>query len=253
MRTCTLDGCQRKHCARGLCKVHYNRTHGKDPTTRVPCQHCGTPFDARNDELKRGRGKYCSPACYHIAPETREAKASALRASWPSSKVRIKRCRQCTEPFATHGRDMARRSYCTRSCAREAQAIQAGHRNRRCAECGTSLGYRNPATYCAKCRASHLRATRRIARHLRRARMRGGRPERFDPREIYERDGWRCGICLRRVNRRLRYPHPRSASLDHIVPLAAGGPHVRLNVQCSHLECNLAKQHTGPGQLLLVG
>jgi hypothetical protein len=253
MRTCTIDGCRRKHCARGLCRPHYNRTHGKEPTTRVQCRHCGTPFGARNDELKRGKGKYCSPACYHAAPETRDAKATALRTSWPACRIRIKECRRCAKPFATHGRAMARRVYCSRSCAREAQAVQAGWRNRSCAECGAPLGYRSMVTYCAGCRAKHLKAARRIARHMRRARMRGGEPDRFDPRVIFERDGWRCGICRRRVNRKLQYPHPRSASLDHIVPLAAGGAHVRTNVQCSHLQCNLDKRHTGPGQLLLIG
>jgi 5-methylcytosine-specific restriction endonuclease McrA len=30
-------------------------------------------------------------------------------------------------------------------------------------------------------------------------------------------------------------------SLDHITPLAAGGPHVYENVQCAHLQCNPIK------------
>jgi 5-methylcytosine-specific restriction endonuclease McrA len=77
--------------------------------------------------------------------------------------------------------------------------------------------------------------------------------EMFDSREIFERDGWRCGICRRRVSQKLSWPHPRSVSLDHIVPISAGGGHVRENVQCSHLECNLRKLDLGPGQLLLVG
>lgn len=77
--------------------------------------------------------------------------------------------------------------------------------------------------------------------------------DRFTNEEIFERDGWRCGVCRRKVRRKLKHPHPMSASLDHIIPLADGGEHVRTNVQCAHLRCNIEKLHTGPGQLLLIG
>jgi 5-methylcytosine-specific restriction endonuclease McrA len=70
-------------------------------------------------------------------------------------------------------------------------------------------------------------------------------------RRVYERDGWRCGICHRLVKRDAKAPHPLSPSLDHIVPLAAGGPHSYANVQCAHFICNSLKSHTGPGQLRL--
>lgn len=90
----------------------------------------------------------------------------------------------------------------------------------------------------------------------RRAAVRGGRlTERFTDTEIFERDGWRCGICRRRVNQRLVYPHPRSPSLDHIVPLSQDpNGHTRANVRCSHLECNLRRSNRGGNeQLALIG
>lgn len=78
--------------------------------------------------------------------------------------------------------------------------------------------------------------------------------ELFTPVEIYDRDGWRCGLCRRKVNSGLKYPHPRCASLDHIVPLSLGGEHVRANVQLAHLDCNVRKGARSAGeQLLLVG
>lgn len=78
--------------------------------------------------------------------------------------------------------------------------------------------------------------------------------ESFPPAEIYARDGWRCGLCRRKVDVGLTYPHPRSASLDHIVPLSLGGEHVRSNVQLAHLGCNVRKGARSAGeQLLLVG
>lgn len=87
----------------------------------------------------------------------------------------------------------------------------------------------------------------------RRARKRGADAECFSEIEIYERDNWRCGICGTKVDRRLAFPHKMSASLDHIVPLAAGGSHTRRNVQCSHWLCNSRKTSGAGGQLRLFG
>lgn len=62
--------------------------------------------------------------------------------------------------------------------------------------------------------------------------------------EIYERDGWVCQLCHKKVNNRLKHPNPFSPSLDHIIPLSKGGPHSRANVHLAHLRCNL-RAHTG--------
>lgn len=76
---------------------------------------------------------------------------------------------------------------------------------------------------------------------LRRARKIGVEYEHFSSKEIFERDDWRCGICEHTVDSKLRYPHPRSASLDHVIPLSKGGGHTRANTRCSHLECNVRR------------
>lgn len=100
-------------------------------------------------------------------------------------------------------------------------------------------------------RKARRRASRAQRKAIERTGLEHGEP--IDPQDIYQRDGWRCGICQQPVGRSYRYPHPRSASLDHIIPLADGGTHTRENVQCSHLRCNLSKKHTGAGQLRLMG
>ena len=58
---------------------------------------------------------------------------------------------------------------------------------------------------------------------------------------VFERDGWICGICAEPVDRTLAHPNPRSASLDHLVPLSRGGAHTYDNVRATHLTCNLKK------------
>lgn len=58
---------------------------------------------------------------------------------------------------------------------------------------------------------------------------------------VYERDGWICGLCGLPVDDYLTYPDPRSASLDHVTPLSLGGSHMLENVQLAHLGCNVQK------------
>lgn len=72
--------------------------------------------------------------------------------------------------------------------------------------------------------------------------------------DILERDGWRCKLCGKKINPRLKGPHPMAASIDHIVPLALGGNDCPENVQAAHLSCNSAKHTRAMNeQLMLVG
>jgi 5-methylcytosine-specific restriction endonuclease McrA len=94
----------------------------------------------------------------------------------------------------------------------------------------------------------------RAADQRRRARKAGSTVEKFTSREIFERDGWRCGICRRKVNADLRWPDPLSASLDHIVPLSLDGGHTRANVRLAHLDCNVKRgNRIESEQLALIG
>lgn len=78
--------------------------------------------------------------------------------------------------------------------------------------------------------------------------------EKFDAAEVYERDRWRCGICRRKVDKSLAWPHPMSPSLDHIVPLSLDGEHTRANTRLAHLNCNVTRgNRMGAEQLALIG
>ncbi len=69
---------------------------------------------------------------------------------------------------------------------------------------------------------------------------------------IFERDNWQCGICGRKINRRLKFPHPRSKSIDHIIALSKGGADAPINLQAAHLRCNMSKNSGSGGQLRLL-
>jgi 5-methylcytosine-specific restriction endonuclease McrA len=77
--------------------------------------------------------------------------------------------------------------------------------------------------------ASALRSKAR-----RRYRLSECQVERVNRVKVFERDGWRCGICRLPVER-------KDASLDHIVPLSRGGHHTYENCQTAHLKCNISK------------
>lgn len=65
--------------------------------------------------------------------------------------------------------------------------------------------------------------------------------ETFDREDIFERDRWTCQACQRACT----LPDPfvlNAATIDHIVPLVAGGAHTRWNAQTLCLSCNSAKQ-----------
>ena len=91
------------------------------------------------------------------------------------------------------------------------------------------------------------------ARHLRRAQTWDG----ITDEEILERDGWRCQIpgCKRRpIRKDAKHPHPRSASIDHIIPLSHGGDDVAANKRAAHLTCNVVRSNkVGDEQMALFG
>lgn len=200
---------------------------------RKPCPYCG-------DLMANPRRVQCgAPECKrrHQAERTRAWMAAHRATTGERYQDRYTtpgECEDCGAPIRLRpGRKTMR---CRRCAARMAGEV-SGRRKKAIAA------------------TPEAQQQRRARKALNRARRRAAKikGEDFDPLEIFERDGWRCGICKRKVGRTLEYPHPRSASLDHIVPIVDGGEHTRANTQCAHLECNLRRQHRGPGQLLLIG
>jgi len=50
-----------------------------------------------------------------------------------------------------------------------------------------------------------------------------------------------CGICGEPVDLAIRFPDPRCASVDHIVPRVLGGTDDATNLQLAHFGCNCEK------------
>ena len=51
-----------------------------------------------------------------------------------------------------------------------------------------------------------------------------------------------CALCGQPVDKSLKFPHPLSPTIDHIIPVAKGGhPSALDNLQLAHFTCNRAK------------
>lgn len=83
---------------------------------------------------------------------------------------------------------------------------------------------------------------KRLAYEIKRVALKKGIiSEDIDLLQVYENHNWECGVCGKKINPKLKFPNPKSKSLDHILPLSKGGNHVSDNIRPAHLGCNSSK------------
>lgn len=216
------------------------------------CGQCGGSMAG-----KRSHAVFCSALC-RVESSRGLSRAESSERRHPSSAVR--RCRVCATDISERGRKAI---YCGRFCGERAAGFHLLGPSvlRRCAlpECGVEFeSFRGRTRCCSEIHVKRLwnresradgrqRPTpwndaRRDAYHRRRALKSGSSVgPRFANADVFERDGWVCGLCDEPVPPEAVYPDPLSASLDHVVPLSLGGAHSLENVQLSHLRCNVRK------------
>ncbi|WP_431728579.1 HNH endonuclease [Verrucosispora sp. TAA-831] len=250
-------------CRKAYMRDYLRRYHAANagPARRFFCVTC----DAEIERVgKSGRPSYCPP-CAAAARRATATRAEAKRTE-KRGAVKSTHCHYCADELAVpyySGKHPARCGKCKRARhyaytkARTDRSIA----NARCVDCGQSVALKRKGPRRIRCRHCVVLRQRQRWRtyagthgHMRRARLRGSQAEKFTKASIFVRDGWRCGICGRKIRRSLEHPHPLSASLDHIVPLSRGGRHSRDNVRATHLRCNLKKNaRIENEQLLLFG
>lgn len=243
-RTCTLPECTKPHRARGLCSTHYNQQHAS-PEQRhrkqtVQCTWCKTDCAKYVGQERKYGGLFCSLGCRDLwrkatgnnpVPSAEAIAAAILGKQTRRAKARAKLKR------AVRG-TRADRTWTAGRCERCGAAFVAlSH--------GSEL-----ARFCTE------RCARRSNAARRRARERNAVVERYSRIAIFERDGWRCHICRRKVIRTAVVPHPLAPTIDHLLPLASGGSDTAANVATAHFLCNSTKGDRAGGggdQLALIG
>ncbi len=104
----------------------------------------------------------------------------------------------------------------------------------------------------AKWRASNLDKAREVSRmgsHRRRARMAGGRVEKYTETQVLAAYGSNCHICGGQIDlkapRRSGEPGwEKSLHIDHFLEISLGGSDTLDNVRPSHGVCNIRKRRT---------
>lgn len=254
----------------------------------LSCLGCPAPVPPKAVGTSGPVGEYCSRRCYmHHYHAERAWRSLAIS---PPSVRACPSCEATWSPLPVPG--AANRVYCSDRCKARSRwkptremtcacgaVFATSGKRRHCSDrCARRVGRDHPWKTCAAdgcdrpkrakglCNYHYRKArgekppewsdARRDAYHRRRARKAGtsspDRPVLLS--EIRERDKNRCHLCRKRVSSK-PYPHPMSASLDHVIPLSHDeGHHVPENVRLAHLVCNTAKGNRGGNeQLMLIG
>jgi len=213
------------------------------------CAICGVLFIAEGQGVSGQR--YCSDKCARRAENNRRNK---LRDDMRPMIT----CPQCGKTFKRRGG----KTYCTYECYIESKRQK--EQISKCPICGQEFTQRgNKRKYCShSCSTKAQSEVYRRNTATRRAQCAtNGRVKKIDPKSIFERDGWRCQICGKKVDKRLYHikgtkRYANAPSLDHIIPISKGGDHTRANVQCACYLCNCKKGNRiseRGDQLLLFG
>lgn len=215
IRTCSVDGCEKKHVALSYCRTHYSRLqrHGNVSTFRSStCRACGEAFQYAN---KSGPSpSHCSEAC----------RSPRVARTFPDA------CLVCGGNTGSYG---TYRSYCSARCQTEARRMPEGRPERDCIECGCVLDF-------SQLRPSgrRLRSDTRKCFDCRRNQV----PE-LKAKQLAERDGSTCSICGDAVDFALKWPNKFSPSIDHVYPYSLGGGNEASNLALAHLTCNISKKN----------
>ncbi len=220
---------------------------------RYACTRCGTCF-AWQSERPSGGGKppaYCSAECQ--SQEMRERR---------QARMPHRDCIVCGQSFQLP-RQWPDQQVCSRACGTRARRPprprlpkppSSPHPARiaECVVCSAPFEQKSARVKCCSERCRRRRYDQ--LKNERRSKVTAARR-----RYVFDRDDWTCWICGRLIPKGRRVPHPRAATVDHVVPRSAWpagqpGRDDPANLRAAHLSCNASRGAAGDGgQLALVG
>jgi 5-methylcytosine-specific restriction endonuclease McrA len=227
VRASRIPAAQAKTC--GNCGVEYT-----GPSRRGRCKNCASWIEKHRTERPKSVYARPAPKCINCGKE-----------GWRDG---LDRCSRCLSFLKRHGVDRP---------AQLPRDILQATGTRTCTNCRETkpLGefYRNQWV-CTACGIIRLRAwrARYALEHAEEIRQKGiinhrlRRVAKVEPAVVFERDGWRCGVCGNPVDPSLKWPNLMAATMDHVVPISKGGPHSYENCQLAHSLCNIRKGDSVP-------
>jgi 5-methylcytosine-specific restriction endonuclease McrA len=240
--------------------------------TRRPCDICGAPLppkkkrlcsppckavdDANRERAKRARNRrpdtLACKECAALVPQGHvgrprefcddvcKIRYHSRRSNW--SKVGLREglgaafCRECDDPFIMDRRNAV---YCSTACYRKGNQYRPPFEPfiKACENCGSEFtAKRSDARFC-----STLCKNRDAGRRRMRTAKDSFGALAYSDQEIFERDGWRCHLCGKRVSKTAPRMSPTGATIDHLVPRSLGGVDAPSNVATAHRQCNVNK------------
>lgn len=247
-RPCWCDECRRA----------YQQSYRSAAIEARVCDGCGAEYVGGPTK------RFCSRQCWPPRAKARrlckgcpaDITGTHPKRRWCSETCRVQsykqpppepvmlNCQWCYQEFPP-GRK-SKRSYCSLYCGSAANAhIRTWRTPDRCylgvcIDCRMLHG-RPPylARCCYECQAIRDARRRDYAQGRRSDRYRRG--EKIHWMDLLARDGPTCHLCSESVDPDLRSPHPRSGTVDHLVPIALGGSHSLDNVRLAHRSCNISR------------
>jgi len=231
--------------------------YGKKPIIKkvCTCQVCGIEFK----RLKRDRtGLYCSKSCscksmWQKRYEDGYTKQDPMIGK--SSDIVYKTCTECYKPFIVGGMgqrqkqcsDICKEKY-HRKCWRDKEREYKGYKLyiKECEICKKELKTwkKSQKVHAGLCQERW----ERIGKNLRMRRYMSKKNGVKDIRIVFVDSVGTCQLCGRKLSLRTKYPHARSCSMDHIIPISCGGVDEYYNLQLACFECNSNKGNgTMPG------
>lgn len=224
-----------------VCLKKWENKNAYSPHEYV-CKHCGITYQAK----KKASNQYCSHHCHNMA----RMKTRGISLVW------VKVCPLCGKH--TQG------NYCSDDCRKEIARIKARERDAslhkpkqiKCKCCGiifTTVYGSKRRMFCGddclkKYNTKNSKqkwGTSFSSRARKKLRDVYGQAwqayyEPINRNKVFERDMWTCQACGCKVESTKDYVE-HQATVDHIVPLASGGPHWYDNVQTLCIMCNSIK------------
>lgn len=210
---CAIQDCDRRVKARGWCSSHLEKWRRYGDPEYVP------PRTARlNARIASGekRCARCGEAKAFAAFSADSHRADGLRDQCKVCSART------TAEWVARNRDKARATQ---------RALRAAWPEEKRRAAG--------ATTAAWKRANPDRVRDHV--HRRRAAKAETASGPIDYGALWDACGGACPDCGARIDRAAPWGSPEFASVDHIVPLSAGGPHSQDNLRYTCLPCNLRK------------
>src|SRR5258708_4894615 len=208
------------------------------PRAPVACWICGKlmiSHGAERPACKECRQKYGAGVCSKCGGPKRATKPGMCRgcygrSSWVAEPTVCELC-ECMYVPKYRPRPGKQQRWCSKSCA---QAWRNGAR----------------PPYARVADGDYK--SRKLSMNRRRLRVRAETWDGVTNEAIMEGDRWRCGIRGNRIGKSFKYPHPRSKSVDHVMPLSQGGDDTAANKRPAHLGCTNGRMKPGRGQQLAM-